>query len=120
MGDRRVPGRQRVPGRSITEGRRRPVMLSSVAAGDFANLEARAKEPLITGLSRLAAGSLEGEPLVNGSLGEQGYKYFVSGDLRAVYREMSPDELVKQGFEERLARQGGIFVVDILSTHESV
>lgn len=110
---------RRVPGASIAEGRRRPVMLSSVAVGDFANLEKRAKRPLIAGLQRLAAGSLEGERLVNGSLGEQGYKYFVAGDLRAVYREMSPDELMNQGFEERLARQGGIFVVDILPTHES-
>ncbi|MFK0042412.1 hypothetical protein ACIQTW_21460 [Paenarthrobacter sp. NPDC090517] len=108
----------RVPGTSIAEGRRRPVMLSSAAVDDFANLEERAKKSLVAKLKRLAAGTLQGTHLLTGSLGEQGYKSFKSGDLRAVYRDLSPEELMKQGFEERVARKGGIFVLDILPAHE--
>lgn len=93
-------------------------MLSTIAHGDFIKLGERAR-PLIARLELLAAGAPGAERLGEGSLGEQVYKYVMAGDLGVVFREMSPDELMKQGFEERLARRGGIFVLDILPTHES-
>lgn len=109
----------RVPGKSIIDGRRRPVMLSSVAVGDLENLEDQTKRSLAVGLKRLADGSLKGKDLlVRGPLGERGYKYIAAGEFRAVYREMSPAELVEQGYEKSLARKGGIFVVDIVTASE--
>lgn len=105
MNDRRVPGWQ---------GDRQPILLSSAAVHDLKTLETQPKESLAAGLRRLARGAFKGKDLLIGSLGEQGYKYIDAGDVRAVYREMSPDELMKQGYAESLARHGGIFVVDIL------
>lgn len=93
------------------------MMLSSAARSDVINLGERAK-PLIAGLERLAAGAPDAGRLVKGSFGEQEYRYFDAGKLRAVYREISPDELINQGFEDRLVTRGGIFVVDIFSTQD--
>ncbi|GAA3287479.1 hypothetical protein GCM10017708_04820 [Arthrobacter citreus] len=108
----------RVPGADILQGRRRPVMLSSSARDSVSKLGARAK-PLLARLERLAAGASEDGPLIQGSLGKQGYKYMTIGDLRTVYREITPAELMNQGYKEYLTRRGGIFVVDIFSTRDS-
>ena len=111
-------GDMRVPGDSIADGRRRPVMLSSIARDSVSRLGARAK-PLIAKLEDLAAGASGDGRLIQGPLGKQGYKYMIVGDLRTVYREISPVELMNQGYDEHLALTGGIFVVDILSTRDS-
>lgn len=113
-----MPGGRR-PAGDIAEGRRRPVILSSAARGEVIRLGKRASGQLVAGLERLAAAEPGAEALLARSFGEQGYKAFVAGHLLAVYREMTSDELMEQGFEERLARRGGIFVVDIIPTSES-
>lgn len=110
---------RRVPGLGIAEGRRRPVILSSSARVVVTKLGEPASSQLVAGLQRLAATPASTEGLMAGSSGELSYKAFVAGQVLAVYREMTPDEVIEQGYEERLARRGGIFVVDVIPTSES-
>jgi len=108
-----------MPGPDIAQGRRRPVILSSAARTQVLRLGKRAQAELLAELERLAAAGPGGQSPTVTSFGERGYKALVAGDLLAVFREMTPDEVMKQGYEERLTRRGGIFVVQVIPTNQS-